>query len=394
MLMHRQIIDRVARSASLAVLVVLLTAALLQLPTAAMVQPGQPSTSIGEPAPSGLAVVVEDVPQSPSLDLRTLNNPYLSGVALQIHWSGIEPVEGKPDWSKLDALFAAAQTSKKWVHLLIFPGFFTPAWALKGVKTEQFALQYGPGHGTIEQLPMPWNKLYLKRWFAFLKLLSNRYGNAPAFRMVAADGPTSVSAECTLPNSPQDLKKWQTLGYTRSKYIGAWQEAFQTYDDDFPNQYVSFSAGAGQVGINDQGKIEAGGQASTRQAIVDDAMTVLGRRFVLQSSNVHAGAGPHSPNSEVDDKFVVDYSGRTITGLQMRSAAENSSGVMGAQGNPPLALRRSIDLAMEPNSAGQHVNYLEIYEPDVLAEEMQSVLSYGASLFASRPPTRPRASPL
>jgi hypothetical protein len=28
---------------------------------------------------------------------------------------------------------------------------------------------------------------------------------------------------------------------------------------------------------------------------------------------------------------------------------------------------------MEPNTAGQHVNYLEIYEPDVLADEMQPV---------------------
>ena len=140
-------------------------------------------------------------------------------------------------------------------------------------------------------------------------------------------------------------------------------------------------------------KSSAGGQASTRQAIVDAAMTTLGRRFVLQSSNVHAGAGPHSPNSETDDKFVIDYSGRVTTGLQMRSAAENSSGVMGAQGNAPLALRRSIDLAMEPNSSGQHINYLEIYEPDVLAEEMQSVLSYGASLFKPRPPVLPRTTP-
>lgn len=33
---------------------------------------------------------------------------------------------------------------------------------------------------------------------------------------------------------------------------------------------------------------------------------------------------------------------------------------------------------------GQHVNYLEIYEPDVLAAEMQPVLKYAASLFAPK----------
>ena len=55
---------------------------------------------------------------------------------------------------------------------------------------------------------------------------------------------------------------------------------------------------------------------------------------------------------------------------------------MGAPGNPPLALRRSIDLGMERNSAGQHVNYIEIYEADVLPAAMQPVLRSEAPLFA------------
>jgi hypothetical protein len=57
---------------------------------------------------------------------------------------------------------------------------------------------------------------------------------------------------------------------------------------------------------------------------------------------------------------------------------------LGAEGDPPLALRKSIDRGMVPNSAGQHVNFLEIHQPDVLADEMQPVLRYGASLFAQK----------
>src|SRR5579864_8934932 len=101
---------------------------LTQHSTAATAQPAQPSTSSNRPVPSGLVVVIRNTPQSGSSDSQALNNPYISGVALQIHWSDIEPVEGKPDWSKLDALFAAAQSSKKWVQLCIYPGFFTPTW--------------------------------------------------------------------------------------------------------------------------------------------------------------------------------------------------------------------------------------------------------------------------
>jgi hypothetical protein len=50
-------------------------------------------------------------------------------------------------------------------------------------------------------------------------------------------------------------------------------------------------------------------------------------------------------------------------------------------------LRRSIDKGMQPNHAGQHINYLEIYERDVLAEEMQPVLRYAASLFEGNQPS-------
>ncbi len=346
--------------------------------------PGQTKISAAteRPAPAGLVVVVPDVAGSSSLNLQALKNPYISGIAVQIHWSELEPAQGKPNWSKLDALFAAAEGSKKWVHLLVFPGFFTPAWALNGVEADSFAIQYGPGQGQVEKLPAPWDTVYLNRWFAFLKLLSAKYGTSPAFRMIAADGPTSVSAEFTLPNSAEALRKWQKLSYTPSKYVGAWQKVFAFYAAEFPNQYVSLSAGAGQININERGQIQKGQQTSTKQAIVDAALGTLGHRFVLQSSNVHAGPGPHSPNSAADDRFVIDYSGRVVTGLQMRSAAENSSGVMGAQGDPPLALRKSIDLALQPSNTGRHVDYLEIYEPDVLAADMQPVLRYAAALFA------------
>jgi hypothetical protein len=40
-----------------------------------------------------------------------------------------------------------------------------------------------------------------------------------------------------------------------------------------------------------------------------------------------------------------------------------------------LAATQSVELA-------HVVNYLEIYEPDVLEDEMQPVLRYGAALFA------------
>jgi hypothetical protein len=373
---------RARRSASFVAHIALVLAGALQLiPTAAMAESGPPRESTDDSRPSGLVVVrsVKNLPQQDrALYLQALTNPFIRGVALQIHWSDIEPVQGTPDWSKTDELFAAAQSSKKWVQLCIYPGFFAPAWALEGVKTEQFAIQYGPGKGTVLSLPMPWDSVYLGRWFAFLKQLSDRYGKSPALRIVAADGPTSVSEEMTLPRTPEDIAKWRNDSYTPRKYIEAWHKVFQVYAADFPDQYVSLAVGDG-LNINEQGNIDPREGIRTRQAIIDQAMGLLGRRFLLENHDLHAG-----PNRQPATSFVMSYSGPVTTGLEMRCAAElgTCSAAMGAEGDPPQALKKSIDLGMEPNNAGQHVNYLEIYEPDVLADEMQPVLRYGASLFA------------
>ena len=334
--------------------------------------------STANSAPNGLVVVIENNPQENRLNLRALENPYISGVALQIRWRDIEPVQGNPDWSKLDQLFAAAEASKKWVQLLIFPGFFSPPWALEGAKTEMFPLQYGPGKGTVEPLPMPWDETYLSRWFAFVKQLSGRYGKSPAFRVIAAAGPTSVSVEFSLPGKPEDLRIWLNEGYTPQKYLGAWRKTLQVYAADFPDQYVSLSIGPA-LKIDDRGQIAPRERKRTREEMVDQGMDILGRRFVLQLSNLD-GFPAEGPGPRAVD-FVIGYNGRVITGFQLRTSCERHSGDMGAEGNPALALKKSIDIGTQPNATGQRVNYLEIYQPDVVADDLQPVLRNAVSLF-------------
>ena len=105
----------------------------------------------------------------------------------------------------------------------------------------------------------------------------------------------------------------------------------------------------------------------------------MGRRFVLQDSNLDGY--PESAKGTHNVPLVISYNGRIITGLQLQTSCVHNSGNMGAEGDPSLALKKSINRGLQPNGAGHHVNYLEIYEPNVLAEEMQPVLSYGAALF-------------
>ena len=340
-----------------------------------------PCGSTEDTIPSGIAVVLPPGEKGyKSGNLEALNNRFVSGVAVQINWRDIEPVEGKPDWSRLDGLFAAAESSNKWVKLDIFPGFFSPGWAFEGAKTDLFNIPYGPGHGTVAKLPMPWDRVYLSRWFAFVKQLPERYGKSPAFRVIAAAGPTSVSEEMTLPsNSPLAKNKWRSDGYTPAKYLGAWEEAFHVYADSFPNQCVCVTAPG--LPILEQGKSGRPARMRAKQDIVERAVRVFGSRLVIQSSDLHAGHARIEGFDGTD--FIKSYSGRIITGFEMRggSFGPRPSKVMGAEGNPPLALRRSIDKGMRANSAGRHVNYLVIYAGDVLAPDMQPVLQYAASLF-------------
>jgi len=84
------------------------------------------------------------------------------------------------------------------------------------------------------------------------------------------------------------------------------------------------------LNINDQGKIDPREAVRTREEVIDQAMGLLGRRFVLQNSDLHAGRELHP----VTD-FVMTFSGRVITGLEMRCPAERCSPAMGAEGDPP-----------------------------------------------------------
>jgi len=334
----------------------------------------------GNAIPSGLVVLLPSGEKNyQTMNLQVLSNTFMSGVAVQINWRDIEPVEGKPDWKQLDALFAAAQSSKKWVHLIMFPGFFSPAWALEGAQSDLFGIQYGPGKGAEAKLPLPWDRVYLGRWFAFMRLLSARYGASPGFRMIAAAGPTSVSVEMTLPNSPPAHRQWLRDSYTPEKYLAAWEDTWRFYASAFPHQCISLAA----PGLPILGRGERGRPAHVRakHEIVARAMQVLGNRLAIQSSDLHAGSAKVEAPDETD--FITGYSGRVITGFEMRSGSQDdiASKVMGAEGNPPLALRRSIDKGMAPNAAGRHVDYLEIYAADVVPADMQPDLSYAAPLF-------------
>ncbi len=190
--------------------------------------------------------------------------------------------------------------SNKWVRVSIFPGFFSPDWALEGAKSDVFEIQYGPGHGTPTKLPMPWDRVYLGRWIAFVKQLAERYRNSSAFRVIGVAGPTSVSDEMTLPVSRPAIQKWLSDGYTPAKYLDAWEEVFHVFASSFPNQCVSLSGP--DLPILENGRFNRPERMRAKQEIVERAMRVFGRRLAIQSNDLHAG---HAPVEALDNTDFI-----------------------------------------------------------------------------------------
>jgi len=358
--------------------------------------PSTASTTATPPAasrftrPTGLTAVnnFEPAAQSGSLfagalfDERTYANPTISGITFRTSWADIEPSAGNFVWTKLDTVFDSAEKNGKWVELILIPGFGTPAWALQGVQTGTFSVIYGPGKGQELPLPLPWDQTYLDRWFALLQAVSARYQNRPSFLKIAADGPTSVTAEMSLPNAPADLCTWIRLGYTSDRLMGAWQQVFARYAQIFPRQYFSIALYP-PLPIAAGTRCENGspvGVAHAESQRVTTAIVALGadhypKQFVLQENGLTAAKDNKSTSGAYE--VVKSYGGKVVIGYQLVTSAMLHPSDMGDP-DGPTALRESLQRGVDA-----HAQFLEVWEPDVLSPGAQSVLASVAGALAA-----------
>jgi hypothetical protein len=315
-------------------------------------------------------------------DDRTYTNPYISGLTFRTSWADVEPAEGNFVWTKLDSVFDNADKNSKWVELVLIPGFGTPAWALQGVKIASFNVKYGPGKGEQLSLPLPWDQTYLNRWFAFLKAVSARYQNRSSFIKIAADGPTSVTAEMSLPNEPVDLCTWIEVGYTSDQLIGAWQQVFANYAQIFPRQYFSLALYPPPPNVSNT-RCKNGNPANTdhsesqrvRAVIVGLGADNYPKQFVLQTNGLTAAKEDSSNLGGYD--LVKSYSGKVVIGFQLTTSAMSHPTNMGDP-DGVTALQKSLQKGLDA-----HVQFLEVYEPDVLSPTAQTTLANFAKALAS-----------
>jgi hypothetical protein len=231
----------------------------------------EPESSTSARKPKGIyaVVVLEETRGAGTADFDVLvKNPAVSGLAVRVFWSALQPEKERYDFSRLDAAFASAEAAHKTVQLILVPGFGTPAWVLSEISScddqlpaltdtggragdarggraagarggrtggragrgaaagggstsasgggatcgkASFDVSEGRGRGQSQELPLPWNPVYKSYWKAFLTEVASRLGPRDAFVSIAVAGPTAQSVEIILPRAGEQLERWGQL---------------------------------------------------------------------------------------------------------------------------------------------------------------------------------------
>jgi hypothetical protein len=335
-------------------------------------------TAVNDPAPGTRPASFFD---GKLFDDRTYLNPSITGLTFRTSWADIEPTQGQYVWTKLDTVFDTAEKNNKWVELILIPGFGTPAWALQGVQTATFSVIYGPGKGEQRLMPLPWDQTYLDRWFAFLKAVSARYEDRPSFIKIAADGPTSLTGEMTLPDELADLCTWVKVGYTSDQIIGAWKQVFANYAQFFSRQYFSLAlypplpiVSTTRCANGNPTGIDHAESQRVRAFIIGMGVDNYPKQFVLQENGLTTANG-NSLTGSYD--FVKSYEGKVVIGYQLATSAMQNPVYMGGVADGATALQKALQLGVDARA-----QFLEVYEQDVLDPAAQNVLATIARALA------------
>lgn len=161
-------------------------------------------------------------------------------------------------------------------------------------------------------------------------------------------------------------------------HTAAWKQVFDNYAQIFPRQYFSLAlfpplpifSTTRCVNGNLTG-VDHSESQRVSAAIIGLGADNYPNRFVVQENGLtskDASAGAYG--------VVKSYAGKVVTGFQLATSAMLSPTYMGNADGVP-ALHDSLQRGMDANP-----QFIEVYEPDVLAPAAQGVLASFASALA------------
>jgi hypothetical protein len=155
---------------------------------------------------------------------QALHDSFVTGVAVRVKWSTVEPAKNTYSWTYLDNALAMAQSSGKNLAISVIAGCFSPTWVYN--QAQQILTFTGRDARDGTSMPAPWDTNYLSAWTQFISSLGARYGGLPAVAYFTATG-LGHAEECYLCADPKDAPQFNAQAWMNAaqQIVGAYETA-------------------------------------------------------------------------------------------------------------------------------------------------------------------------
>jgi hypothetical protein len=311
-----------------------------------------------------------------------LSNPSVDGVGIRQDWRDLEPTEGVYNWEFLDLQVARVAAAGKKVLLRINTQFAKPDWVNGAVTDAGGAFFTFDKDGVPTTIPVFWNPTFLAKKKAMIAALGAHFTKNTAIKIVWTSFANANSEDWSVPHTPSDVVNWLAVGYTTEKMLDAGKQIINATMAAFPNQYVTLAVagnGHGGKGLN----LDPDESYVARNAVLAARATWPGRLIVQKNSL--STFNPPAPGTGTT--FQLLWDSRPDIGGQMLDACFGDTTYRNNAGVPDDAaviLHQSINVG-----AGYGMNYIEIYQLDVL--NLPAEITYAHNVLLGLVP--PSATP-
>lgn len=305
-----------------------------------------------------------------------LNNPHVDGVGVRQDWRDLEPTEGVYKWTFLDSEVARAAAAGKMVLLRINTQFAKPEWVTNAVAQAGGTFFTFDKDGVPTTIPVFWDPTFLAKKKAMIAALGAHFTSNSAIKIVWTSFANANSEDWSVPHTPADIAAWQKVGYTTEKLLDAGRQVIDASMTAFPNQYVTLA-------VAGNGNLDPDVNYAARNAVLAARAAWPGRLIVQKNSL--ATFNPPAPGTGT--VYQVLWDSRPDVGGQMLDACFNDSTYRnnaGVADDPAVILHKSVNVG-----AGYNMNYIEIYQLDVLYLPAEITYAHNVLLGLTPPTSTP-----
>jgi hypothetical protein len=311
-----------------------------------------------------------------------LSNPSVDGVGIRQNWRDLEPTEGIYDWDFLDSQVARVAAAGKKVLLRINTQFAKPDWVTTAVTNAGGVFFTFDKDGVPTTIPVFWDPTFLAKKKAMIAALGAHFTKNAAIKIVWTSFANANSEDWSVPHTPPDVVNWLAIGYTTEKMLDTGKQIIDATMAAFPNQYVTLAvAGNGHGGKG--GNLDPDESYVARNAVLAARATWPGRLIVQKNSL--STFNPPAPGTGTT--FQLLWDSRPDIGGQMLDACFGDTTYRNNAGVPDDAaviLHKSVNMG-----AGYGMNYIEIYQTDVLNLPAEITYAHNVLLGLVPPPATP-----